>query len=325
MTQNDTAQMLANRLKKNLKHLAKWRKREHVDCYRLYDADIPEFALAIDIYTDVNNETWAHVQEYEAPKHIDAKKVKERLDNALLAIKDALSIGDAHLHLKVRQQQKGLKQYEKVDSQKQFIQVQENGNLFWINLTDYLDTGLFLDHRTTRKLLTTLLQNMNGEKSFLNLFAYTGSATVYAAKGGATQTTTVDMSNTYLNWAKRNLHSNGFTGDQHEFIQSDCLQWLQSPAYRKKYDLIFLDPPSFSTSKRMKSSFDIQRDHVSLIRDAVKLLKPEGVLVFSNNLRTFKMAKEELEELNITNISHQTLPNDYARNPKIHNCWKITR
>ncbi len=325
MGQNTQIEMLSNRLRKNAKHLAKWRKREAVTCYRLYDADIPEFSLAIDVYTDINEKYWVHAQEYEAPRYMDETKTEARFNMAIRAIKETLDVDDTQLHAKVRRQQKGSQQYEKLAENKEFIQVRENGCLFWVNLTDYLDTGLFLDHRTTRGLLRSLMSQMPGEKHFLNLFAYTGTATVYAATGGATKTTTVDMSNTYLAWAKRNLESNGFSGPEHELIQSDCLQWLKSPYNTKKYDLIFLDPPSFSTSKRMKTTFDVQKDHVDLIKSTLEHLKPNGLLIFSNNRRHFKLAREEFSDLKIEEISKQTLPKDFERNPNIHNCWRITK
>ena len=324
MDQSAAATMLANRLEKNSRHLSKWLKRENIDCYRLYDADIPEFAFAIDVYRDTNNSTWVHTQEYAPPKNVDSEKAQTRLKIATEVIKDRLNVDDDHLFIKTRRRQKGIQQYEKIADTKDFIQIQENGNLFWVNFSDYLDTGLFLDHRITRNLLTSLMQQTSGEKNFLNLFSYTGSASVYAAKGGA-KTTTVDMSKTYLNWAKRNMASNGFTSTEHQFIQQDCLQWLANKYHRQQYDLIFLDPPSFSTSKRMKSTFDVQNDHVQIIRHATQLLKPNGVLIFSNNLRSFKMAKEQLKHLNVENISRQTLSKDFERNPKIHNCWKIRR
>lgn len=314
--------MFANRLNKNLKHLAKWLMREHVTCYRLYDADMPEYALAIDIYESVVSpgQRWVHVQEYEAPKKVDALKAQQRLDDAMQVIREDLAVSERDLFLKVRRQQKGAAQYEKLAAQREFHEVAEGGNRFRVNFADYLDTGLFLDHRTTRGMLTELAIG----RRFLNLFAYTGSGTVYAAKGGAASTTTVDMSNTYLDWAKRNMGLNGFDGAVHDYVQADCIEWLKQQAGKRQYDLIFLDPPSFSTSKRMSSTFDVQRDHVPLLKATMKLLAPAGVLIFSNNLRTFKMAADELPALDIKDISRATLPKDFERNPKIHGCWRIT-
>ena len=224
----------------------------------------------------------------------------------------------SNIHLKVRKQQKGKKQYEKLNAQKEFFVVHEGGHQFYVNFRDYLDTGLFLDHRTTRQLI----QKMASGKTFLNLFSYTGSVSVYAARGGASETTTVDMSHTYLNWAKRNFSLNEIPLDAHSFHQGDCFEWLKQ--CQNKYDLIFLDPPTFSASKRMKSSLDIQRDHVKLIKLAAECLSPEGTLVFSNNLRSFEMDFTGIKPLLVENWSSKTLPKDFERNPKIHNCWKIT-
>jgi 23S rRNA (guanine2445-N2)-methyltransferase / 23S rRNA (guanine2069-N7)-methyltransferase len=311
--------MFANRLRKNLKHLGRWLKRENIHCYRLYDADMPEYALAIDVYE--GEKRWVHVQEYEAPKSIDPQKAQARLHEALDVIIDLLEIPREQLFLKVRRQQKGSAQYEKLSSSREFHEVHEGGCRLLVNFSDYLDTGLFLDHRTTRGMLAGLAAG----KRFLNLFAYTGSATVHAAMGGAVATTTVDMSRTYLDWAQRNMKRNGFNGEKHEFIQANCLEWMDKAAGKQRYDLIFLDPPSFSSSKRMDNTFDVQRDHVSLLRKTVKLLAPNGTLIFSNNLRSFKLDREELKELQIEDISRATLPKDFERNPKIHNCWKITK
>ncbi len=311
------AEMFANRLRKNLKQLGKWAQREHVHCYRLYDADMPEYALAVDVY---DGETrWVHVQEYEAPASIDARKARLRLREALSVIPEVLEIPEQQLFFKVRRQQKGAAQYEKLAEQGTFYEVTEGNCRFLVNFTDYLDTGLFLDHRITRQML----QDMAKGRRFLNLFAYTGAATVHAAKGGAASTTTVDMSNTYLEWARRNLALNGFTGPTHELVRADCLEWLDQ-ARGRRYGLIFLDPPTFSTSKRMAATFDVQRDHVALIRNTAALLEPGGVLIFSNNLRHFKMDGAALSDLVVEDITRATIPKDFERNPRIHNCWRIT-
>ncbi len=314
------AQMFANRLKKNRKHLSRWLNREGIHCYRLYDADIPEYALAVDVYDGAQR--WVHVQEYAAPDSVDRNRAEQRLHEALRVITEVLEVDEAKLFLKIRRQQKGRDQYEKVAARGRFHEVIEAGNRFLVNFEDYLDTGLFLDHRLTRGMLGELA---NGRR-FLNLFAYTGSATVHAARGGAESTTTVDMSGTYLGWAKRNMALNGFTGEQHRYVQADCLQWLDKAVWRQeKYGLIFLDPPSFSTSKRMDRTFDVQRDHVGVLRKTAQLLQADGVLIFSNNLRRFKLDRDALGELLIDDISRQTLPRDFERNPRIHNCWRIRR
>lgn len=317
---SEAAGMLANRLRKNHKALGRWLRQEAIHCYRLYDADLPEYALAIDVYE--GDRRRVHVQEYEAPGQVDAHKAKRRLREALGVVLEVLEVGEEALYFKVRRRQKGAAQYEKQAAQGDFFEVVEGGNRFLVNLEDYLDTGLFLDHRLTRRLIGELAAG----RDFLNLFAYTGTATVYAARGGAASTTTVDMSKTYLDWARRNLALNGLGGPAHRFIQADCLQWMrQAAAEGAGYGLVFLDPPSFSASKRMQGTLDIQRDHVDLIRAAADLLTADGVLVFTNNLRRFRMDADALPGLAIEDISRALLPRDFARNPRIHNCWRITR
>ena len=322
-TTSDGAQMFANRLKKNLKHLRRWLKRENIHCYRIYDADIPEYAMAIDIYQNAESadQRWIHVQEYEAPKYIDQDKAQLRLEEAVTVLQEILGVADEELFLKVRRQQKGKAQYEKLDTDRALYKVIEGDNYFLVNLKSYLDTGIFLDHRITRGLIGQMAKG----KRFLNLFAYTGSATVYAARANASSTTTIDMSRTYLDWAKRNMAVNGFSGGKHEFIQDNCLEWLDNAAKKRQFELIFLDPPSFSTSKRMEGTFDVQRDHVQLLNKTIKRLTSNGTLIFSNNRRHFKMDHDALPGLKIEDISKSTLPMDFERNPRIHNCWKITQ
>jgi 23S rRNA (guanine2445-N2)-methyltransferase / 23S rRNA (guanine2069-N7)-methyltransferase len=313
----EQGRMFANRLKKNIKHLAKWARKNDLSCYRVYDADLPDYAFAIDLYDDQ-----VHVQEYAPPKQIDPQKAIERLKEAMQLIPEVMQLPATHIALKVRQKQRGTQQYEAQAAHKQRFQVSENGLKFWVNLTDYLDTGLFLDHRDTRQLL---LQNAAG-KDFLNLFSYTGSATVYAAAGQATSTTTVDMSNTYLAWAQDNMLLNQFKGGQHAFIRANCLEWLQAAQQEEqRYGLIFLDPPTFSNSSRMEGVFDIQRDHVALLKLTSELLTDDGMLIFSTNRRDFKMAEADLEGLTLTDISQATIPKDFERNNKIHYCWQIKR
>ncbi|WP_072906219.1 bifunctional 23S rRNA (guanine(2069)-N(7))-methyltransferase RlmK/23S rRNA (guanine(2445)-N(2))-methyltransferase RlmL [Malonomonas rubra] len=312
------AEMFANRLRKNLKKYRKWAKKEGLNCYRLYDADLPEYAVAVDIYADE-----VHLQEYRAPKSIDAKKAAERLQEVQDALPQVLDIVPDKIHLKVRQQQKGSRQYEKQAKRGILKEVREGNCTFLVNLSDYLDTGLFLDHRPTRQLI----QKMASGTRFLNLFAYTGAATVHALVGGAMETTTVDMSRTYLEWAQKNIELNGFDADEEELIQADCLAWIDAEQQQRAgaFDLIFLDPPTFSNSKSMDGTFDIQRDHVDLLRKTVSLLAEGGTLIFSNNLRNFKMDLDELAELQIENLGNRTIPLDFERNPRIHNCWLIRR
>jgi 23S rRNA (guanine2445-N2)-methyltransferase / 23S rRNA (guanine2069-N7)-methyltransferase len=315
---SDGAQMVANRLRKNIRNLSRWLRNEDIHCYRLYDSDIPEYAIAVDIYE--SDRRLVHVQEYAPPRSVDAEKAQQRLEDALQAVRSVLDLGEGQLFVKVRRQQKGTAQYEKLAASGEFHEVLEGGCRFLVNMRDYLDTGLFLDHRITRSMLSELATG----RRFLNLFAYTGAGTVHAAKGGARSTLTIDLSKTYLEWAKRNMLLNGFTGSEHAFIQANCVEWLEKASSEQKFGLIFLDPPSFSTSKRMKSVFDVQRDHVMLISNCMKILDPDGVLIFSNNLRKFRMDLETLSAFSIQDISRNTLPKDFERNPRIHNCWKIT-
>ena len=305
----------ANRLQKNIKKIEKWAKQQGLDAYRLYDADLPEYNLAVDRYAE-----HIVVQEYAAPKNIDENKARQRLLDAVNATLNVTGIETNKLILKVRQKQKGTNQYEKLANKGEYFYVNEYGAKLWVNLTDYLDTGLFLDHRLTRKMLGEMAQG----KDFLNLFAYTGSATVHAALGKAKSTTTVDMSNTYLNWAEQNLLLNDIEGKQHKLIQADCLQWLEK--CDRQFDLIFVDPPTFSNSKRMEDSWDVQRNHIKLMKNLKRILRPNGTIVFSNNKRGFKMDFAKLEELGLSavEISHKTLPLDFERNKQIHNCWLVT-
>ncbi len=311
------AKMLGNRLKKNMKQMSRWATKENISCYRIYDADLPEYAVAIDLYQ--GKELWLHIQEYEAPKTIDPKKARWRLREAITIVQDIFAVDSSQLFLKTRSIQKGDTQYEKLNAQQVFHQVNEGDCQLLVNFADYLDTGLFLDHRPIRLMIAQQSNN----KSFLNLFAYTGSATVHAASGGATRTTTIDMSSTYLDWAKKNMGLNSFSGNEHQYFQADCMEWLKSPDLHQRYDLIFIDPPSFSNSKRMQQTLDIQRDHVFIIRQAMKLLNPNGQLIFSNNLRKFKLDFTHLNTFDIQDITHKTIPTDFKRRSNIHHCWII--
>lgn len=305
----------SNRLAKNLVKTNKWLKNQNTNCYRIYDADLPEYNVAVDRYAD-----YLVIQEYSAPKDVPEHKAKRRVQEVMMALPQVTGIDPNKIILKVREQQKGSNQYQKVSERKETIEVFENGAKFQVNLYDYLDTGLFLDHRVTRQLF----QKKSKFKDVLNLFAYTGSVSVHAALGGAKSVTTVDMSNTYIDWAKENFKINNLRG-AYEFIQADCLTWLNR--HNGKYDLMFIDPPSFSNSKRMEGTWDVQRDHITLLTDALTCLNPGGEIVFSNNLRQFKLDEIALVELGLTvnNISKQTLPEDFQRNPKIHNCWSLIK
>ncbi|BDX06413.1 bifunctional 23S rRNA (guanine(2069)-N(7))-methyltransferase RlmK/23S rRNA (guanine(2445)-N(2))-methyltransferase RlmL [Planctobacterium marinum] len=303
----------ANRLKKNWDKTKRWLKKQNTECYRIYDADLPEYNVAIDRYGD-----GLVIQEYAAPKNIPEQKTKARLQEILLVAPQVLGIAPENVALKVREVKKGKNQYEKVSRQNKMLEVQENGAKFLVNLFDYLDTGLFLDHRDTR----CIVRDMSKGKRVLNLFSYTGSVSVYAALGGAQSVTTVDMSNTYLDWAKQNFELNKLRG-KYQFIKADVTTWLEQN--REKYDLIFIDPPSFSNSKSMDNTWDVQRDHVTLLADAKNSLAENGVIVFSNNLRNFKMSSEVQDKLglSVTNITAETIPEDFKRNSKIHHCFLL--
>lgn len=305
----------ANRLRKNLKKLEKWARQEGIECYRVYDADLPEYNVAVDRYGE-----WVVVQEYAPPKTVDATKARQRLFDVIAATISVMGIAANRLVLKTRERQKGKNQYEKMSEKGEFMQVSEYNARLWVNLTDYLDTGLFLDHRIARRMLG----QMSKGKDFLNLFSYTGSASVHAGLGGARSTTTVDMSRTYLEWAERNLRLNGLTGRPHRLLQADVLGWLRDAD--EQFDLIFIDPPTFSNSKRMEDTFDVQRDHLKLMADLKRLLRKGGTIMFSNNKRGFKLDSDGMAKLGLKaeEITQKTLSPDFARNRQIHNCWLIT-
>lgn len=303
----------ANRLKKNLKRMKGWINSANTNCYRIYDADLPDYNVAVDRYGD-----WLVVQEYAPPKTVSEDKARKRLQEVLLHLPAVTGVSPKNIALKVRSQQKGTKQYEKFNQSGEMMEVFENGARFLVNLTDYLDTGLFLDHRNTRQKVKALSQG----KDVLNLFSYTGSVSVFAAMGGAKSVTTVDMSNTYLDWAKKNVALNKLNGP-HAFIQADCTTWLGT--HKGKYDLIFIDPPSFSNSKRMQNTWDVQRDHVKMLTDAKACLKEQGTIVFSNNKRGFKLDETAITQLGLSveNITKDTIPQDFARKGNIHQCWVL--
>jgi 23S rRNA (guanine2445-N2)-methyltransferase / 23S rRNA (guanine2069-N7)-methyltransferase len=308
------SEAFSNRLTKNLRRLRRWARREGITCYRVYDADLPEYAVAVDLY-----EQWVHVQEYAPPSTVDAAAARRRLRHILSAIPEVLGVPPEDVFLKVRRRRPAGQQYQKLQSSGMLREVHEGQHRFLVNLTDYLDTGLFLDHRLTRALIGELAPG----RSFLNLFAYTGTATVYAAKGGASSTLSVDLSATHLDWARRNLALNSIRGPRHELLRADCLEWLRQA--RRRFGLIFLDPPTFSNSKAMRGTFDVQRDHVWLIHAAARLLEPDGVLLFSTNAQRFTLDEDALPDLRIEDLSRATLPHDFERNPKIHRAYKMVR
>jgi 23S rRNA (guanine2445-N2)-methyltransferase / 23S rRNA (guanine2069-N7)-methyltransferase len=342
------AQMLANRLRKNMRKLEPWVAREKLEAYRVYDADLPEYASAIDRYGAA-----LHVQEYAPPPSVDEQRADDRLHDTLVVAADVLGVNPDAVHLKVRRRQRGEAQYEREDQRGERFVIREAGLRFRVDLHDFLDTGLFLDHRPTRQLLRGYADGV----SFLNLFCYTASATVYAAAGGARSTTSVDLSRTYLEWAADNLGENGFEGRlesagsdrpgaerpgdragrrragpssvaRHRLVQSDVLRWLgQAARRRERYELIFCDPPTFSASKRMAAAFDVQRDHVGLIERCEALLADDGLLVFSCNRRGFRLDDAAVSALGleVKDISSRSIPRDFARNQKIHRCFELRR
>jgi 23S rRNA (guanine2445-N2)-methyltransferase / 23S rRNA (guanine2069-N7)-methyltransferase len=309
--------MFANRLRKNLQRLDAWAARERLECFRVYDADMPEYAFAIDLYGS-GDARHAYVQEYAAPKTVNEEAARQRRREVLSVLPEVLELPLVQVHSRIRRPQKGAAQYDKQDKSGQRYLVHEGGLKFWVNFRDYLDTGLFLDHRLVR----AMLRDGSKDADFLNLFCYTGSATVYAAAGGARSTTSVDLSNTYLEWARDNLLLNGFSAQRNALLRADCLDWLasQEPS-GQRFDLIFVDPPTFSNSKRMAGVLDVQRDHVGMIRRAMKLLRPGGRLVFSTNYTRFKLDSAGLADFQVQDVSAATMPKDFERHARIHRCF----
>ena len=304
-----------NRLKKNIKQIQKFLKSTDTNAYRIYDADLPDYNVAIDVYAD-----WLVVQEYAPPKTIPEEKARRRLNDIVIQLPSITGFDSDKIALKVRSQQKGKSQYEKVSEKRENVIVYENGANFYINPTDYLDCGLFLDHRNTRQLVARKAKG----KDVLNLFAYTGSISVHCALHGARSVTTVDLSRTYIDWAKRNFKLNSISGPHH-FEQTDCLTWFDT--HKQKFDLMFIDPPSFSNSKRMEKTWDVQRDHVELLAKAYDCLNDSGEIIFSNNFRQFKLDQQAMSDIGFSfeNVSSKTLPEDFKRNPKIHQCWLLKK
>ena len=304
----------ANRLGKNAKHYLKWARRHDIEAWRLYDRDIPQFPFAIDVYGGQ-----IHLQEYDTGWLMQPEEDETWLSEVLEAVAFITGFAPADIHLKRRERQKGTQQYEKTGKAGADFIVHEHGRRFWVNLEKYLDTGLFLDHRNTRQRVG----EMAAGKRFLNLFAYTGSFSVYAATGGAAASETVDLSNTYLDWARRNFELNGIDEARHQIVRADVFQYLQAAAQAgKTFDLIVMDPPSFSNSKKMLDILDIQRDHQKLIDGAMALLASDGLLFFSNNLRSFALDEAVAQKYAVKEISKQSVPEDF-RNKKIHQCWEI--
>ena len=315
------ARMLANRLRKNLRLLKSWRAKEGVDCFRAYDADLPEYAAAVDVYTEADDPEarWLHVQEYAPPKTVPEADARRRFGDVLAATSDVFALPRERIATKTRTRGKGGSKYADVSGQAgQVTVVREGAARLRVNLFDHLDTGLFLDHRPLRARLAAEARG----RRVLNLFCYTGAATVQAAVGGAAETTSIDLSATYLQWLSDNLRENGIGGAQHRLVQADAMAWLD--ADRGRYDLVFCDPPTFSNSARA-DDFDVQREHVRLLRAAVARLAQGGVLYFSNNFRRFRLDETAVAEFaDCENISADTIPPDFSRNPRIHQAWRLT-
>ena len=314
------AQAVANRIGKTLRHLRKRLQREGISCWRAYDADLPEYSAAIDVYTRCADsgepQVWLHIQEYAPPREIPEEVARDRLRELVRAAGQALEVPRERIALKTRYKAKGGSKYGRFAQRSEFLEVEEGGLRFRVNLFDYLDTGLFLDHRPIRAQVRALA----ARKRFLNLFCYTGAVSVYAAAGGAAATTSVDLSATYLEWATENFTLNGIVGPKHQLIQADALEWLRHA--RGQYDLIFVDPPTFSNSKRAED-FDVQRDHVELLRLCAARLAPGGVILFSNNLRRFRLDAQLAEAFEVRETTAQTIPFDFARNSHVHHSYEL--
>jgi 23S rRNA (guanine2445-N2)-methyltransferase / 23S rRNA (guanine2069-N7)-methyltransferase len=311
---NDSETMLANRLRKNIKRYKGWTKKEGISAYRVYDADIPEYAAAIDIYEDK-----LHIQEYRAPKTIKDEDAKKRFEEIVRATKKVFEADDSRIFIKVRERNRGKQQYQKIQesNENDFFTSREGSAKLRVNLNSYLDTGVFLDHRPLRRMIHENVRSL----SFLNLYCYTAVASLQAALGGASESVSVDMSNTYLDWAKQNFQLNGIDQNIHKLERADVQEWLKK--CRRGFDVIMLDPPSFSNSKKMQASFDVQRDHVDLIKRCAEILKPGGTLFFSNNFRAFKLDEGIKSEFRVEDIKAQSLDPDFQKRPNIHHCWRI--
>ncbi len=313
------AQMFGNRISKNLRLLGKSARQQDVSNFRIYDADMPEYALAIDRYAELGSgAVHLYVQEYAAPDSVEPAAAARRRAEAMAALPGVAQVDLANVHLRVRQRQRGSSQYARLGRAGSHVSVAEGGLTFLVNFTDYLDTGLFLDHRLTRLRLRAAAAG----RRFLNLYCYTASATVYAAAGGARHSLSVDLSGTYLDWAAQNFRANGLARDSHELLRADCNEWLAN-APAASWDLIFLDPPTFSNSKRMQGVLDTQRDHIQLLEQCMRLLAPGGVLLFSTNAQRFKLDDAARERWALEDISEATIPFDFKRNPRIHRAYEL--
>ena len=305
-----------NRLAKNYRHIGKWAKRQGITCFRVYDDDMPQFPLAIDVYGDC-----LHVAEYKRKHTLNPEQYADWWRGCQRVCLDFFALPPEKLFVKWRDRQAGIAQYEKFDQRQAIFTVSENGLLFEVNLSDYLDTGLFLDHRPTRQWVRKAAEGLH----VLNLFAYTGAFSVYAAAGNAATVTSIDLSNTYLQWAQRNMALNQYTDpNRYRYVQVDVLRWLRESPAIPNYDLIVLDPPTFSNSKRMDDILEVQRDHVRLINQCLRRLRRGGILYFSTNCRSFRLSIADIDVAadQIRDVTRQSIPEDF-RNKSIHYCFKI--
>ncbi len=319
------AEPLRNRLAKNARHLGRWARRQEITCYRVYDADLPEFAFALDRYQSALDPAvvWYHLQEYQAPPTVDPDLAAERLELAVQAVGEFFEVPAERLFVKHRKRQRGREQYSRLDRKREFFEVREGPASLLINLTDYLDSGLFLDHRPLRR---RVFDGADGLR-VLNLFAYTGSVGVFAGLGGAREVVNVDLSPNYLQWAEENHALNGLDDPaRYRFVRADALELLRDPGLFSlvgKFDLVIFDPPSFSNSSKMRETLDIQRDHAGLIGAVLRLLAEEGLLLFSTNRRGFRLDPALEQRVAVRDITRDTIDEDFRRRPRIHRCWEI--
>lgn len=309
---SENAQMVANRIKKNLSRFKNWIKKENITCYRIYDADIPEYAVAVDIYNDHIN-----IQEYKAPNNIPERKTQKRLSDAILGVQSALGVKNDKIHIKTRQKQSGHNQYEKHKQEGSNIVVHEQDRKYIVNLQKYLDTGLFLDHRWVRGHIQKVAQGC----AFLNLFSYTSSVTVAAALGGAVESVSVDSSKTYINWSKENFKLNKMDIFKHQLIRKDVLMYLNG--CERQFDLIFVDPPTYSNSHSRTTDWDVQRDHKQLLLACKKILRPDGCIIFSNNYRKFTLDTSLNDEFVIKDLTRQSLSPDFEKSRIKRVCYQL--
>ncbi|MFP6693068.1 MAG: bifunctional 23S rRNA (guanine(2069)-N(7))-methyltransferase RlmK/23S rRNA (guanine(2445)-N(2))-methyltransferase RlmL, partial [Pirellulales bacterium] len=311
----EQADLFGRRLQKRARHLRRWPTKQGITCYRLYERDVPEIPLIVDRYED-----HLHITEYDRPHDRDAGQHADWLDLMMRKAAEVLDVDHRKVFLKCRRRQRGRSQHEQLADRRYEVTVREAGLRFIVNLSDYVDTGLFLDHRITRSMVREAAEGA----TFLNLFGYTGGFTVYAAAGGAARTTTVDWSHTYLDWSKRNLCLNEFESERHRFVRADAASYLQQLPRHETYDLAVVDPPTFSNRKGVDDHWDVQRDHVELLNELILRMKPGGQIFFSTNFRRFKLDEAAIQSASIFEISRQTVPSDF-RNRRVHRCWRLRR